>query len=374
MDLDVGIVLTNFFQSMVNTRRNGQPNGSSDDDIEIPNLEAMVADAIANMLPGLNANEVVSRIINDVRDALNLWKAHKQGKGGGVYMTTCTWAKFRSTFYKRYFPDSKQQRFEREYNAIHQKENENSGEYMQRFLRIASFVRPIAGDASRQAKHFKWGLKGWVLDRLLNTEFADVSAVNDAARNIEIFHEGSCTTNVTVMMTEFILELRVMITKGIQAGVMIRGDRWTGVTTSGVSQAENYDYKRQDTRGQDSKSTGRNGNDRQGQGYNQRQYRDQPTRGSKSGRTTGSSVQQKLVEGSQLPLLPPLLCPTCSKPHPGPGHRITGACFNCGSTNHRVKYCPKRNPSAPVNTITSGQVFTTTRDQAAGTSGTNTGI
>ncbi|PWA53455.1 zinc finger, CCHC-type, Retrotransposon gag domain protein [Artemisia annua] len=214
---------------MVNTRRNGQLNGSSDDDIEIPNLEAMVAAAITNMLPGLNANvkwflgsstisaaspqeaedwithvekffevlgcgdEFKARLATFKLegDALNWWKAHKRAKGGDVYMTTCTWAEFRNTFYKWYFPDSEQQRFEREYNTIHQKENENSGEYMQRFLRLSSFVGPIAGDASRQAQHFKWGLKGWVLDRLLNTEFADVSAVNDAARNIEIFHEGS---------------------------------------------------------------------------------------------------------------------------------------------------------------------------------------
>ncbi|PWA74294.1 zinc finger, CCHC-type, Retrotransposon gag domain protein [Artemisia annua] len=110
-------------------------------------------------------------------DALNWWKAHKQAKGGDVYMTTCTWAEFCGTFYKRYFPDSEHQRFKQEYNTIRQREDLNSGEYMQRFLRLASFVGPIAGDASRQAKHFKWGLKKWVLDRLLYTEFVDVSLI-----------------------------------------------------------------------------------------------------------------------------------------------------------------------------------------------------
>ncbi|PWA80719.1 zinc finger, CCHC-type, Retrotransposon gag domain protein [Artemisia annua] len=129
-------------------------------------------------------------VVEKKGDALNWWKAHKQAKGGEPYMAICTWAEFHTTFYKRYFPDSEQQRFEREYNSIYQLENENAGEYMQRFLRLASFVGPIAGDASRQAKHFKWGLKKWVLDRLLNSEFADVSAACDAARNIEIFHEG----------------------------------------------------------------------------------------------------------------------------------------------------------------------------------------
>ncbi|PWA49678.1 reverse transcriptase domain-containing protein [Artemisia annua] len=361
---------------MVNTRHNGQLNGSSDDDIEIPNLEAMVAATIANMLPVINANEVVSRIINDSfsklkplsfssaaspqeaedwithvekffevlgcgdefkarlatfkleGDALNWWKAHKRAKGGDVYMTTCTWAEFRNNFYKWYFPDSEQQRFEREYNTIHQKENENSGEYMQRFLRLSSFVGPIAGDASRQAQHFKWGLKGWVLDRLLNTEFADVSAVNDAARNIEIFHEGS--------------------------GYNKRNR--DGVTTIGVSQAETM-------------------------------ITDVQIRGDRIASLlvgTGMTVRVKVLRFSRSLLRvhswlpPPPLCPTCGKPHPVPCHRITGACFNCGSTNHKVKYCPKRNPSEPMNTAgpstTSGRVFTTTRDQAASTSGTITGI
>ncbi|PWA36962.1 zinc finger, CCHC-type, Retrotransposon gag domain protein [Artemisia annua] len=368
---------------MVNTRRNGQPNGSSDDDIEIPNLEAMVAAAIANMLPGLNANEAEDWITHVEKifevlgcgdefkarlatfklegDALNWWKVHKRAKGGDVYMTTCTWAEFRSTFYKRYFPDSEQQRFEREYNTIHQKENENSGEYMQRFLRLASFVGPIAGDASR-----------WALDRLLNTEFADVSAVNDAARNIEIFHEGSEYNKRNRDGYRIHPRAQGNDNKGYSGRVHdSRGQMDRGYDHRGQS-SRNYDYRRPDTRGQDSKSTGRNGNDRQGQDYNQRQYRDQPTRGSQSSCATDSSVQPKLIEGSQLALPPPPLCPTCGKPHPGPCHRITCACFNCGSTNHRVKYCPKRNPSASMNTVgpstTSGRVFTTTRDQAAGTS------
>ncbi|PWA37075.1 reverse transcriptase domain-containing protein [Artemisia annua] len=226
---------------MVTTRRNDQPEGGPEPEQEIPNLEAMVSAAIANLLPGLNANEVINRMIHDYRngagssggsggggqpttingwlesfnklkpllfksaaspqeakdwithmeknfealgcgdefkarlaafklegDALQWWKTHKQAKGGDTYMASCTWTEFRDTFYKRYFPESEQQRFQREYNNIHQRDNENSGEYMQRFMRLASFVGPIAGDAQRQAKHFKWGLfsvliLGWVI-------------------------------------------------------------------------------------------------------------------------------------------------------------------------------------------------------------------
>ncbi|PWA39014.1 hypothetical protein CTI12_AA576030 [Artemisia annua] len=108
-------------------------------------------------------------------DAPNWWKVHVQAKGDN-YAETCTWAVFRETFYKRYIPFSEQQRYEKEYGTIHQLERENSVEYMERFLRLASFVGPtVTGDAERQARHYKWGLKHWVLDRIINTEYADVS-------------------------------------------------------------------------------------------------------------------------------------------------------------------------------------------------------
>ncbi|PWA61641.1 hypothetical protein CTI12_AA373850 [Artemisia annua] len=123
-------------------------------------------------------------------DALNWWKAHVRAKGDN-YAETCTWAMFRETFYNRYIPFSEQQRYEREYGSIHQLKRENSAEYMERFLRLASFVGPtVTGDALRQARHYKWGLKHWVLDRIVNTEYDDVSMVCDATRNIELLHES----------------------------------------------------------------------------------------------------------------------------------------------------------------------------------------
>ncbi|PWA94650.1 hypothetical protein CTI12_AA058330 [Artemisia annua] len=426
---------------MVNTRRNGQPNGGSDEEPEIPNLEAMVATAIANMLPGLNANEVISRLVSDIRngqallaglvvvvgplplmdglksldaedwithmeklfevlgcedefktrmatfklegDALNWWRTHRLAQAGNdnpaiytwakfretFYKRThrlaqggndnpaiCTWAKFRETFYKRYFPMAEQERFEREYNYIYQLNSENSGEYMRRFVRLASFVGPIAGDARRQAKHFKWGLKKWVLDRLLNTEFTDVSAVNDAARNIEIFHEGSCY-------------------KRSRDGERIQNR----------------------AQGNDSRGFSGRGDDSRGQ-----MDRGLPTSGVRltrvrisgpltelgmigsvlvmvitgNGRTSLLGVLNRtvlldhLVSTNLLRIC--LLCSSCGKPHPGTCHKLTGACFRCGSTTHGVKDCPKANSAAPANTprlpAPSGRVFTTIHDQAAGTS------
>nr|GFD42019.1 zinc finger, CCHC-type, retrotransposon Gag domain protein [Tanacetum cinerariifolium] len=73
------------------------------------------------------------------------------------------------------FPASKQQLYEREYGSICQLDRENSGEYIERFTRLASFVEAAAGDAYRQARHFKWGLKKWVLDRMVNTDYTNIA-------------------------------------------------------------------------------------------------------------------------------------------------------------------------------------------------------
>nr|GFC99445.1 zinc finger, CCHC-type, retrotransposon Gag domain protein [Tanacetum cinerariifolium] len=84
-------------------------------------------------------------------DALSWWKAHLHTQvGGDAFADTCTWVAFRELFYNRYFPASEQQRYERKYGSICQLDRKNSGEYMERFTRLASFVGATAGDAQRQ--------------------------------------------------------------------------------------------------------------------------------------------------------------------------------------------------------------------------------
>nr|GFC33146.1 zinc finger, CCHC-type, retrotransposon Gag domain protein [Tanacetum cinerariifolium] len=109
-------------------------------------------------------------------DALSWWKAHLRTQvGGDAFADICTWVAFREIFYNRYFLASEQQCYEREYRSICQLDRENSREYMERFTRLASFVGAAAGDAQRQARHFKWGLKKWVLDRIVNTDYTNVT-------------------------------------------------------------------------------------------------------------------------------------------------------------------------------------------------------
>ncbi|GJT59302.1 zinc finger, CCHC-type, retrotransposon gag domain protein [Tanacetum coccineum] len=201
-------------------------------------------------------------------DALSWWKAHLRTQvGGDAFADTCTWVAFREIFYNRYFPASEQQRYEREYGSICQLDRENSGEYMERFTRLASFVGATAGDAQRQARHFKWGLKKWVLDRIVNTEYTNVAQVAAAARNIELLHESGNSNkrdrdgNRIQNRGQGQQENKGRYDQGQHE---YRGRLDQSVEHRG-RQDRGYDSKRQDFRGQDQRFTGRNKNDRQGQ-------------------------------------------------------------------------------------------------------------
>ncbi|PWA87881.1 hypothetical protein CTI12_AA124660 [Artemisia annua] len=282
-------------------------------------------------------------------DALSWWTAHLRTQARGeAYADTCTWATFREIFYNMYFPVSEQQRFEREYGSICQQERENSVEYMHRFMRLVSFVGPVAGDAQRQARHFKWGLKRWVLDRIVNTEYPDVAQACAAARNIELLHESGPSNKRDRDGNR--------IQHRGQGNQEYRGrsdqvQEYRGRSDQGQSYRGQHDRQRNDRRGYNNNNS-------------QKQWKDQST-GYQQNRASGSSSQNRSAE--ILP--PPPLCPSCGKPHPGPCYRSTGGCFHCGSTQHKVKDCPKQKAIVPANNpkppTTTGRVFSTTRDQAA---------
>ncbi|GJS02463.1 putative reverse transcriptase domain-containing protein [Tanacetum coccineum] len=297
----------------------------------IPFILAFLYDLLA--LPNLLA-ALRTQITNDIRNG-----AGASGVGGdnaiphGIHVWIERFTKLKPLAF-RYFPASEQQRYEREYGSICQLDRENSGEYMERFTRLASFVGATAGDAQRQARHFKWGLKKWVLDRIVNTEYTNVAQVAAAASNIELLHESGNSNK--------------------------RDRDGNRIQNRGHGQQENkgrYDQGQHEYRG------------RQDRGYDSKR---QDFRGQDQ-----SSANQRR---STKTLPPPPLCTTCGKPHPGVCYKATGGCFTCGSTQHKVKDCPqaKKKQSIPVDFArlppTTGRVYAMTRDQAAKTSGTITGI
>nr|GFB24143.1 hypothetical protein [Tanacetum cinerariifolium] len=219
-------------------------------------------------------------------DALSWWKTFKQANEGEAY-----------------------QKYERDYHTIRQREDELTGEFMKRLLRLAGFVRKKAGPSEEQTKHFKWALCDWILDGIMNTEFTDVAQVANAGRNIELLHERGSSNNKRNR----------------------DGDRIQPAARN--NNKKGYDQRRSD----------RHGYDRQNN--NQRDFDQRGNDGRSYDRLGGNSGR------------------AC--------HKIIGACFSCGLTGHMVKDFPKNGGSSSKGNgndkqlTAKGKVFSLTRDQAA---------
>nr|GFB33509.1 zinc finger, CCHC-type, retrotransposon Gag domain protein [Tanacetum cinerariifolium] len=190
---------------MVTTRNNPNDN--------VPNFEALINAVVANALPNLTA-ALRTQITNDIRNG-----AGPSGGGGGdaiphgIHVWIERFTKLKPlpfwcaatpveaedwiTHMEKLFqvlgcPDNFKTRlaaFKLEGDALSwwkahlctQLDRENSREYMERFTRLASFIGDAAGDTQRQARHFKWGLKKWVLDWIVNTNYTNVAQVNKSS-------------------------------------------------------------------------------------------------------------------------------------------------------------------------------------------------
>nr|GEW64238.1 hypothetical protein [Tanacetum cinerariifolium] len=283
-------------------------------------------------------------------DAHSWWRAYKQAKGGDAYMVTLSWNDFRDILFLQYFPYSEKEKYEREYKSIHQLPEETSTDFMKRFLRLAGFLGAKAGTQEEQAKHFKWGLNDFILDRILNTKFTDVALVANAARNVKIFcdrpkNEGNNKQDID--------------------GHRIRPSD----TPAQGSNQRAYDRRDSDRQGSDKHG---NGSDKWGTST-QRVWRDQDqqVQGQQYGRSYGSSSQRGYSDYASSPS-----CTICGKLHLGKVcHRATGAYFECGEVGHLAKDCKKCSTSSKGNKnnkphATSGRVFALTTEQAANAPGT----
>ncbi|GJZ78187.1 retrotransposon protein, putative, ty3-gypsy subclass, partial [Tanacetum coccineum] len=112
--------------------------------------------------------------------------------------------------------------------------------------------------------------------------------------------------------------------------------------------------------------------DRQGGNSNQKSWQN---RGQQYNHSSGSLGQKGYPDYASSPP-----CDTCGKLHPGKAcHRVTGACFTCGSTGHMARDFPKnggnsgkgnRNNNKPA---AKRRVFSLTKDQTVNSSGTVSG-
>ncbi|GJU43994.1 putative reverse transcriptase domain-containing protein [Tanacetum coccineum] len=268
-------------------------------------------------------------------DAHSWWRAYKQAKEGDAYVATLSWNDFRDIFFLQYFPYSEKEKCKREYKSIRQLTEETSTDFMKRFLRLAGFLGAKAGTQEEKAKHFKWGLNDFVLDRILNIEFTDVAQVANVARNIEIFCDGS--------------------------------------KNEGNNKRDRDGHR---IRPSETPSQGHGNSDRQGNNR-QRSWRDrdQQVRGQQYGRSYGSSSQQGNSNQASIPT-----CNQCGKRHSGDTcYKATCACFICGQGGHLAKDCGKNRGVSNTGNgnnrqhTTRGRVSALTTNQAANAPGTVSG-
>ncbi|GJS30487.1 putative reverse transcriptase domain-containing protein [Tanacetum coccineum] len=293
-------------------------------------------------------------------DALAWWKAYKQAKGGDAWVLTLTWAAFKELFFLQFFPRAEQERLKREYHSIRQRANENSTEYMQRFLRLAGFLGQAAGTAEEQAKNYRWGLHKSILDHVMCLPFTDVAQVADAARNLEILRD------------------REDYDRSEQSNKRHKSeDQYQPATqqSSYRSHGQNNDRHGSNRQGGGGNNNNNNNNYSSGNNRSSGAGHDQRNRGQQFHRSTSSDSQQSRVpsEGYTHPV-----CATCGRRHSGECRRASGTCFKCGQAGHLQRDCKKNTGAgtsghANKKPDASGRVFALTQDQAANTSGTITG-
>ncbi|GJR55590.1 hypothetical protein Tco_1406111 [Tanacetum coccineum] len=280
-----------------------------------PAFTVVVAQAVADLLPTLT-----TRITDEIRqnknnrNNVNRRNARRVNTGGsgndGDAQPTDI----------HYFPYSKKEKCEREYKLIRQLHEETSTDFLKRFLILEGFLRAKAGTQEEQARHFKWGLNDFVLERILNTEFTDVAQVANVARNIDIFRDRSKNKGNN---------------KRYRDGHRIRP---SGTPSQGSNQRA-YDQRKSERYGNNDRYNDRQGNSNRHGNNMQRSWRDrdQHVRGQPYSRSYGSSSQRENSNQASIPT-----CNQYGKRHLGDTcYKATGACFIYGQGGHLAKDCGK---------------------------------
>ncbi|PWA80717.1 reverse transcriptase domain-containing protein [Artemisia annua] len=242
-------------------------------------MEAMVATAIANLFPGLTTNEMIARIISDIRN----FPGSSGGGGGGQPTGIHTWLERFGKLKPLSFNSAATPQEAEDWITYMEKLFEVLGCGEEFKARLATFK--LEGDALNLWKAHKQAKRVnriWLF--VLGPSFIPLSISGtfqilsnracDATRNIEIFHEG-----VGYKRNRDGDRVQPRGQNGDNKGQSGRIFEPRGQSDRGQS-GRNYDQRRLDSRGQDSRSTGRQGNDRHGYNNNQRQWRDQSSRGS----------------------------------------------------------------------------------------------
>ena len=209
----------------------------------------------------------------------------------------------------------------REFNSIEQKHDESITEYLARFIRLAGFAGTSAGTAAQQAEKFKWGLKSSLRMSIISSRFQNVAEVADAAKDVEK-ERIDFRTNRSDSGRKRGRDDQLVTAHGRQGygGQNSRYGQWRGQNqnmgghTAHGQRQNQYSGQRQAQQGQT------------------QQFQQQPRQWQNRQRGQGRYP----AYGGNPNMIPVAPCATCGRHHPGRAcYRQTGACFSCGSMDHR---------------------------------------
>jgi Retrotransposon gag protein/Zinc knuckle len=242
-------------------------------------------------------------------DAQNWWTAYQRIKGGEAFISTLSWADFKTAFFNKFFTVTMRDAYSREYSNLKQLPEESGTEFMNRFNRLVSILGAEAGSLEAQADKCKWAVNEGIRRTFMHQKFKDPAEV-----------------------AEFI--------------TMYELDR--------AEYARNSEKKR----ARDAQHTGQSSNPSQQNSHNNpnppKQLKVEPNkpqnqRAQKQVQPQKAPINAQPVN-QQKPLPPP--CDSCGKNHSGICRKASGTCYRCGEAGHMIKNCPKPDPRGHVYALT----------------------
>ncbi|XP_075088504.1 uncharacterized protein LOC142170482 [Nicotiana tabacum] len=220
-----------------------------------------------------------------------------------------TWDNFVKSFRAKYVPPVYCDAKKKEFLNLRQG-SMSTAEYQQNFLRLSRYAKGIIDGERDKCRRFEEGLNGYIRKSVAILQLEDFSKMISAALTWERIDKEEASRREN------------MFKKG-------------NSDYGGPSKKEKFDYSK-------TKSTHKSLHHKQ----------------NKSNFSTASTPSYGQGKTHT---------PTCAqygKNHYGACRRASGACFNCGSMNHKVKDCPNPNPLSYTHTEGSVQKPVTTHSQA----------